>query len=176
MRPGNAGSNTAADHVKALGWTLDSLPPRYHPNPQNPDTAHVLIRSDSAGATYAVPAPCRDAGVGFALGATIDARVRDAVEVLTTSTRWSPAITTDGGIRDGAGVAEATALVDLSTWPTGTRLILRKQRPRWETNSTEDATPGVASAHETGPANVIGLGEIVSKVPAKVIPHSPVSG
>ena len=35
----------------------------------------------------------------------------------------------DGGIRDGAWVAEATDLVDLSKWPAGTRLILRKERP-----------------------------------------------
>ncbi len=35
----------------------------------------------------------------------------------------------DGGIRDGAWVAEATDLVDLSAWPDGTRLILRKERP-----------------------------------------------
>ena len=31
--------------------------------------------------------------------------------------------------RDGAWVTEATALVDLSAWPAGTRLILRKERP-----------------------------------------------
>ena len=42
---------------------------------------------------------------------------------------WYPAIDTDGGIRDGAWVAEATTLVDLSAWPGGTRLILRKERP-----------------------------------------------
>jgi Transposase DDE domain group 1 len=34
-----------------------------------------------------------------------------------------------GGIREGAWVAEATDLVDLSGWPVGTRLILRKARP-----------------------------------------------
>src|SRR5580765_2205807 len=33
------------------------------------------------------------------------------------------------GIRDGAWLAEATALVDLTAWPDGTRLILRKERP-----------------------------------------------
>jgi hypothetical protein len=32
-------------------------------------------------------------------------------------------------IRDGAWVAEATAVVDMSSWPAGTRLILRKERP-----------------------------------------------
>ena len=42
---------------------------------------------------------------------------------------WSPAIQTDGNMRDGAWVAEATDLVDLSGWPAGTRLILRKERP-----------------------------------------------
>jgi Transposase DDE domain group 1 len=43
LRPGNAGSNTAADHVKVLGWALDSLPPPYRPGPDNPDAPQVLI-------------------------------------------------------------------------------------------------------------------------------------
>ncbi len=33
------------------------------------------------------------------------------------------------GPRDGAWVAEATGLVDLSGWPAGTQLILRRERP-----------------------------------------------
>ena len=40
-----------------------------------------------------------------------------------------PAIQTDGDLRDGAWVFEATGLVDLSGWPAGSRLILRKERP-----------------------------------------------
>ena len=42
---------------------------------------------------------------------------------------WYPAIETDDGLREGAWVAEATDLVDMSPWPAGTRLILRKERP-----------------------------------------------
>jgi hypothetical protein len=42
---------------------------------------------------------------------------------------WEPAINTDATTRDGAWVAEATGLVDLSSWPEGSRLILRKERP-----------------------------------------------
>ena len=42
---------------------------------------------------------------------------------------WYPAIDSGGDLRDGARVAEATTLVTLSTWPAGTRLILRKERP-----------------------------------------------
>jgi hypothetical protein len=129
LRPGNAGSNTTADHISVLGQALASLPAAYRPDPDNPDAPRVLIRSDSAGATYGFAAACRAAHVGFSLGAVIDVRVRNAVEVLNAADAWYPAIDTDGGIRDGAWVAEATDLVDLSAWPPGTRLVLRKERP-----------------------------------------------
>jgi hypothetical protein len=129
LRPGNAGSNTTADHISVLGQALRSLPAGYRPGPDNPQAPQILIRSDSAGATYGFAAACRTAGVGFFLGAVITAAVRAAVEVLTTSGGWYPAIEAGGGIRDGAWLAEATDLVDLSAWPTGTRLILRKERP-----------------------------------------------
>ena len=129
LRPGNAGSNTAADHITVLGAALQSLPPSYRPDPDNPDAPKILIRSDSAGATHAFAAACRKSGVGFSFGTAIDTHIREAVEVLNTAAAWYPAVDADGGIRDGAWVAEATDLVDLSGWPTGTRLILRKERP-----------------------------------------------
>jgi Transposase DDE domain group 1 len=87
------------------------------------------VRCDSAGATHGFAAACRGAGVGFSFGHPVDARVQDAVDTLNLGQGWYPAIDTNGGIRDGAWVAEATGLVDLSGWPTGTRLILRKERP-----------------------------------------------
>jgi hypothetical protein len=92
LRPGNAGSNTAADHITVLGWALDSLPRRYRPGPGNPDAPQILIRSDSAGATYGFAAACRQAGVGFSLRCAIDAAIRDAAETLTTTAAWYPAI------------------------------------------------------------------------------------
>ena len=51
------------------------------------------------------------------------------MDTLNLGQCWYPAIDTAGGIRDGAWVAEATDLVNLSSWPSGTRLILRKERP-----------------------------------------------
>ena len=42
----------------------------------------MLIRSDSAGATYGFAAACRAAGVGFSFGFPVTAPVRDAVAVL----------------------------------------------------------------------------------------------
>ncbi len=129
LRPGNAGSNTAADHVTVLGWALESLPAAYRPNPDGPAGQQILVRSDSAGATHAFADACRKAGVGFSFGYAVDTRVQDAVEVLNRTDGWYPAIDSDGGIRDGAWVAEATALVEMNGWPAGTRLILRKERP-----------------------------------------------
>jgi hypothetical protein len=129
LRPGNAGSNTAADHITVLGQALQSLPPAYQPTPDDPGARQILVRCDSAGATHAFADACRAAGVGFSFGYGVDARVQAAVEILNTNDSWYPAIDSSGGIRDGAWVAEATGLVDMGHWPAGTRLILRKERP-----------------------------------------------
>ena len=49
LRPGNAGSDTAADHATALGWALESLPAGYRPDPKDAGAQKVLVRCDSAG-------------------------------------------------------------------------------------------------------------------------------
>ena len=128
LRPGNAGSNTTADHIEVLGEALAALPESYRPRPGDPDSPRVLIRSDSAGATHGFAAACREAGVGFSFGFPVTAKVRAAVAVLADAdelarrdglTVWYPAIEADGEIRDGAWIAEATDLVDLSAWHDG---------------------------------------------------------
>jgi len=129
LRNGNAGSNTASDHVIVLHQALESLPMGWRPDPLDPCAPKVLVRCDSAGATHAFATACRTAGVGFSFGYPVDVRVQDAVDTLNLADAWYPAIDTDGGIRDGAWIAEATGLVNLATWPPGTRLVLRKERP-----------------------------------------------
>lgn len=132
LRAGNAGSNTASDHIIVLERALASLPAPWRPDPDHPDNPQppkVLVRCDTAGATHLFADACRRTGVGFSFGYPVDARVQDAVDTLNLGQCWYPAIDTHGGIRDGAWVAEATDLVTLSNWPPGTRLILRKERP-----------------------------------------------
>lgn len=128
LRPGNAGSNTAADHITVLDMALGSLPEHARPRPGDPHGPRVLARSDSAGATHAFAAACRQRGVGFSFGFPVDHRIQRVVDLIPESC-WSPAIDTGGGIRDGAWVTEGTGLIDLDTWPPGARLILRKERP-----------------------------------------------
>lgn len=126
LRAGNAGSNTAADHVTVLDLALAALPE--HVRPGNPDRVWLLARSDSAGATHTFAAALRHRGVGFSLGFAVDHRVRAAVLALP-DTAWHEAVEEDGSVRDGAWVAEITHLVDLANWPDGARLIVRKERP-----------------------------------------------
>ena len=129
LRKGNAGSNTAADHITVLDQALASLPADSRPTPSGDGGPAVVVRCDSAGATHKFATACRDRGVGFSFGFPVDARVWDAVDILNLAQGWYPAIDAWGDLRDGAWVAEATILVNLTAWPSGTRLVLRKERP-----------------------------------------------
>ena len=42
---------------------------------------------------------------------------------------WTPAYDSDRQVRDGAWVAELTGMLNLTAWPKGMRLIVRKERP-----------------------------------------------
>ena len=136
LRAGNAGSNTAADHIAVLDMALAALPEHARPRPGEEPGAwtgpRLLARSDSAGATHAFAQACVDRGVGFSFGFPVDTRIQRIVDVIPEQC-WHPATQTDHGdgndIREGAWVTEATGMIDLGTWPEGSRLILRKERP-----------------------------------------------
>jgi hypothetical protein len=159
LRTGNAGSNTASDHVIVLKQALASLPAPWRRDPPDPHGPKVLVRCDTAGATHTFADACRTAGVGFSFGYQVDLRVHDAVDTLNFGASWYPAIDTHGGIRDSAWVAEATILVNLSTWPAGTRLILRKERPhpatrdRSTTQPHRNHCPATPFSNRTAPAS-----------------------
>ena len=72
LRPGNAGSNNAADHLEVLDRSLAQLP-------VTPAETPMLVRVDSAGATHAFVEGCRDRGVAFSIGLPVDQRVRDGL-------------------------------------------------------------------------------------------------
>jgi hypothetical protein len=126
MRTGRAGSNTTADHITVLDLALANLPEGAQPG--QPDGPALVARGDSAGATHGFAEACRARGVGFSVGFPIGDGVRDAIKTVPDAV-WDPAVEPDDGTRDGAWVAEITGLVDLSEWPVGSRLIVRKERP-----------------------------------------------
>ncbi len=127
LRPGNAGSNTAADHVGVLDAALAQLPVKTKKaDPE--DGEWMLARADSAGATHGFVDALRERGLEFSIGFAMDAAVREAVLGLDDSV-WIPAIHQDMEVREGAEVAEITAHLDLSAWPEGTRAIVRREEP-----------------------------------------------
>ena len=122
LRPGNAGSNTATDHIAVLRLALAQLP-------VDPDEVEIVVRCDSAGLSHEFLNACEDAHVRFSVGYDLTEAVRTAC-VTVPACRWRPAITADGtDEREGADVAEITDLVDLSGWPVGTRAIARREEP-----------------------------------------------
>ena len=126
VRTGRAGSNTTADHIAVLDLALANLPEGAQPG--QPDGPRLVARVDSAGATHGFAEACRARGVGFSVGFPIGDGVRDAIKTVPDAV-WDPAVEPDDGTRDGAWVAEITGLVDLSEWPAGSRLIVRRERP-----------------------------------------------
>jgi hypothetical protein len=121
LRPGNAGSNTAADHFAVLCLALEQLPA------QDLDR-EILVRADIGGATHAFTADCRDAQIRFSVGYELNDSVRTAILELPKAA-WVQAIEADGTVRDGAWVGELTDHLDLCGWPPGSRLICRRERP-----------------------------------------------
>jgi hypothetical protein len=124
LRPGNAGSNTAADKIAVLSAALEQIPRRVAAREQ------ILVRADSAGATHELLDFCRDGRLRFSVGYELTGPIQAAILGLAEQA-WVPAIDQDGVPRDhdGAWVAELTDGLDLSAWPAGSRVIVRRERP-----------------------------------------------
>jgi hypothetical protein len=130
LRPGNAGANTAADHITVLDEALAQVPDAHrHGVP-------VLVRADGAGCTKVFLAHIRSLrgdGVGteFSVGWAVTGRERTAIDRLPQMA-WTDAVDADGRVRDGAAVAELTGMLPAGTltdYPPGTRILVRRERP-----------------------------------------------
>jgi hypothetical protein len=133
LRPGNAGTTTVADHLAVLDSAVAQLPAEIAVGHRPGDEASLVgrelrVRTDSAGCSSGFVWGCRARNIGFSVVARSNDQVHAAISrVLADERRWSPALHQDGEAREGAAVAELTDLVDLSSWPEGTRLIVRRE-------------------------------------------------
>ena len=119
LRPGNAGANTAADHITVIDAAVEQLP-------EHARGRGLLVRADSGGATHAFLDHVVSRGFRFSVGFDLTEPVREAV-LAVPERAWRPALTQAGEKREGAAVAELD--LDLSRWPAGTRAICRRERP-----------------------------------------------
>ena len=122
LRTGGAGSNTAADHIETTRLALAQLP--------RGQRRRVLVRTDSAGGTHSflewLTAPSRR--LHYSVGVTVAEDTQTAI-LKVPADSWTPGYDGDGRVRDGAWVADITGMLDLSSWPAGMRVIVRKERP-----------------------------------------------
>jgi hypothetical protein len=123
LRPGNAGSNTAADHITVAAAALQQLP-----GAASRPGKRVLIRTDGAGGTREFVTWLARRRVSYSVGFTLPMDTAELYRLIPAAV-WAPAYDADSQPRDGAEVAELTDLLDLTSWPAGMRVIVRRERP-----------------------------------------------
>jgi hypothetical protein len=119
LRAGNANANHAGDQIAIVDRALAQLP-------DLPEEVAVLVRADTAGAVHDLVRHLRERRVLFSVGMALRGKLRAVIADLNAD-RWVATIRQDGSPRPGAGVAEITNLVDLSAWPPGARLVVRRE-------------------------------------------------
>ena len=128
LRAGNAGSNTAADHIAVTKTALAAVPGI---NPSRPGKK-VLIRTDGAGGTREFLTFLDRRGLSYSIGYTLPTSTPQ-LYALIPETAWQVALDADGDVRDGAAVVELTDLLAakglLTGYPAGMRVIVRRERP-----------------------------------------------
>jgi hypothetical protein len=125
LRRGNAGSNTVADHNAVITAALAQLPGGHTRGKK------ILVRVDGAGATHELLAWLARKRLSYSVGFSLPGDLASIQAKLSTIPEhlWETAYDAEGQVRPGAWVAEVTDLFNLTSWPAGMRLIVRKERP-----------------------------------------------
>lgn len=123
LRPGNAGSNTAADHIDVVKQALAQLPG----GSARPGKS-VLIRADGAGGTHEFVKWLSGRRLAYSVGFTLPQFTPELYRKIPEKV-WAPAYNAAEEGRPGADVAEFTGILDLTKWPPGMRVIVRRERP-----------------------------------------------
>jgi hypothetical protein len=126
LRPGNAGSNTASDHVSGLSAALMQVPAACR--------RRVLVRLDGAGASHAfiehmLNLEIPDGQLLFTCGWTITGTDEGDIRLIPAHA-WKAGVTQDGDAEKDTDIAEITGLMTRSgNWPDGLRWIARRVKP-----------------------------------------------
>lgn len=122
LRPGSAGSNSAADHISVLDAALAQLP--------ETERAAVVVRTDTGGGVKDFLHHITDLGLQYSVGFYGMPPIVHALSKVPRQA-WRAALDGDGSPRDGAQVAEITRYLPdtLRGWPEGMRVIARRERP-----------------------------------------------
>ncbi len=162
LRPGNAGSFTASDHIAVLEAAFAQIPATWR--------SDVLVSIDGAGASHEIidhlsglnTAPVhgkRGRRVEYTIGWPVDERTLTAIGELREPD-WGDALDADGAPDPNAHVVDLTGILRggpggdrLATWPTDLRVTARRvprpagkpaklgEDPDWEYGAFATNTP-----------------------------------
>jgi hypothetical protein len=121
LRPGNAGANNATDQIAVAERAVAQIPADHI------ETIEILLRVDSAGASHELIDWCRDGQIEFSVGYDLTETVRAAILQIPEDD-WVCSLDQDGHARPNGQVSEITEHLDLTSWPQGTRVIVRRER------------------------------------------------
>ena len=121
LRPGNAGANTAADQIAVAEHAIEQIPAEHVAD------IELLLRVDSAGACHELLDWCREGQIRFSVGYDLTETIRTAITEIPHSA-WAAALDQDGTQRANGQVCEITPALDLTSWPTGSRILVRRER------------------------------------------------
>lgn len=137
LRPGNAGSNTAADHIDVLDQALAAIPD--HVDGQEWGK-RLLIRTDAAGGSQAFIRHLDHQGLGYSVGLPVTWQIGEIASTLGTKVKQG-IIRPDGTVSDTdeAYVADITSRmrswageplgINLDNYPDDMRIIIRVEHP-----------------------------------------------
>ncbi|MCT2178932.1 transposase, partial [Brachybacterium muris] len=94
LRPGNAGSNTAADHITVTKAALAQLPPALLARSRR-GSKKILIRTDGAGGTKDFMGWLTRQRLAYSVGFTLPASTLDLLKRLDEAEAWTPAYDTE---------------------------------------------------------------------------------
>ena len=122
LRPGNAGSNTAADHITVIREALRQLPGH---RPGTRPGRKVLVRTDSAGGTHELLNWLVGQRLSYSVGFTLPEHIADILATVPESD-WQIAYDVDGEPRPGAAAPDyATSVARAGPEPD----LVRHRRP-----------------------------------------------
>lgn len=127
LRAGNAGANSAADHISVFETAAAQLPDSFHDAGGRLVGEKVLVRTDSAGASRKFLWHLHEAGVQFSTGYTLPLGKVHMVDWISDKQYWQPALDENGTERTDAWVINATEVIPLEDYPPGTKLFLRAE-------------------------------------------------
>ena len=91
-------------------------------------SSRLRLRIDSAGASHELLDWCRDGRIEFSVGYDLTETVRVAILKIPEHD-WVCSLDQNGDARPNGEVCEITEHLDLTSWPQGTRVIVRRERP-----------------------------------------------